>query len=93
MFPDKSKSLVQIKVRTRVFIKREFDEYLIRLKQCTEEAEIWNINIEQLRLTIMEAYEKGIPQFHHMQPLNVLEINDDGTLSSDPKSLTAYPNG
>jgi len=82
LYPDGSKTLVEIKVRTRGIINREFDDYLAWLKQIKAkgggEPEIWNFNIERLRLNIMVVDTSGIPRFYEMEPLNIWEFNADG---------------
>lgn len=82
IYPDGSKSLVEIKVRTRDFIGREFERHLDWLKNVKSsglgQPEVWNFNVERLRLVVMTIDANDMPDFHELEPLNVWEFNRDG---------------
>lgn len=83
IYPDESKALVEIKIRTRDFINREFDQHLAWLREVkalgSGSPEVWNFNIERLRLNIMSVDAGGMPNHFELEPLNVWEFNQDGS--------------
>jgi hypothetical protein len=83
IYPDKSKALVEIKIRTRDFLRREFDQHLGWLREVNAlgagSPEVWNFNIERLRLNIMTIDAGGRPNYFELEPLNVWEFNQDGS--------------
>jgi hypothetical protein len=83
IYPDGSKSLVEIKIRMRDFIGREFEPHLGWLREMKASGsgtpEVWNFNIERLRLNIMTIDAGGTPNLFELEPLNVWEFNLDGS--------------
>jgi hypothetical protein len=82
IYPDGSKSLVQVKIRTRDFVAREFDRNLNWLREMNASGsgtpEIWNFNIERLRLNIL-VIDGDMLSSVALEPLNVWEFNQDGS--------------
>jgi hypothetical protein len=83
IYPDETKSLVEIKIRTRDFVTRERDRNLDWLRKTkasgSGKPEIWNFNIERLRLNIVTIGDGDMTSSVALEPLNVWEFNQDGS--------------
>ena len=84
MFPNGASALVEVKVQQRDFKSKELGHYWANLREAHQASqvwhEIWNFNIERLRLTIVWINETGLPEYLDLDPLNVWEFNEDGSI-------------
>jgi hypothetical protein len=72
--------LVDVKIRERDPKKRDLDEGNERLQAAAKSGqrlEIWYLNTERLKLTIMSGVGRGL-QFEELTPIDVWEKTDDG---------------
>lgn len=83
-FANGTSVLVEIVVQQRDFRGKELERHWSELRDKRRNGqarhEVWNFNIERLKLTVLWADDEGLPQFCDLDPLNVWEFNEDGSV-------------
>jgi hypothetical protein len=84
IFNNNARLLVDIKVNSRDLKSKELSIYWERLREQNDIDgrfhEIWNFNIDRMKLTMLWVERTGIPAFCDLDPLDVWEFNSDGSV-------------
>src|SRR4051812_21313439 len=83
-FSNGASLLVEVKVQPRDLKSREFELYWKELREVGTKGgpvrEVWHFNIESPGLTILWVSRDGLPQRYDLEPLDIWEFNDDGSV-------------
>jgi len=83
-FFDRASLFIEVKVQPRDISRRELEFYWKELMDAGTNGqrlrEVWHFNIESPGLTILSVSRDGLPQRVDLEPLDVWEFNDHGSV-------------